>query len=174
MKNLEIESWGYQLWYTGRDRNHNGVGVIINKQLLEDVVEVRRKGDRILLVKLILSKEIFNVISVYAPQVGLDEYSKQQFWENLDEIVEGIPIEERFFIDGGLNGHVGTSRYGFNSVHEGFGFGKRNEPGNSILNFALSYDLILANTWFRKRESLDETWSLLEVDQVWPNRFLFN
>ena len=53
--------------------------VIIDKQLLEDVVEVRRKGDRILLVKVILGREIFNVISVYAPQVGLDESSKRQF-----------------------------------------------------------------------------------------------
>ena len=53
------------------------MGVIIDKQLLEDVVEVRRKGDKILL--LILGKEIFNVISIYAPQVGLDESSKRQF-----------------------------------------------------------------------------------------------
>jgi len=42
-----IESWGYKLWYTGRDRNRNGMGVIIDKQLLENVVEVRRKGDTI-------------------------------------------------------------------------------------------------------------------------------
>ena len=32
--------------------------MIIDKQMLEDVVEVRRKGDRI------LGREIFNVISV--------------------------------------------------------------------------------------------------------------
>ena len=50
--------------YTSRDRNHNGVDVIIDKQLLEDIVEVKKKGDRILLVKLILCREIFNVISV--------------------------------------------------------------------------------------------------------------
>ena len=72
-----IEPWSYKLWCTGRDRNHNGVGVIIDKQLLDDAVEVRRKGDRILLVKLVLGREIFNVISVYAPQVGLDESSKR-------------------------------------------------------------------------------------------------
>ena len=50
-------------------------------------------------------------------------------------------------------GHVGTSGYEFDSVHGGFGFGERNEIGNSILDFALFYDLILANTWSRKRES---------------------
>ena len=36
-----IEPWGYKLWYTCRDRNRNGAGVIINKQLLEDVVEIK-------------------------------------------------------------------------------------------------------------------------------------
>ena len=70
-----IKPLGYKLWCTSRDRNRNGVGVIINKQLHEDVVEVRRKGDRILLVKLIIDRGIFNFISVYAPQVGLDESS---------------------------------------------------------------------------------------------------
>ena len=61
---------------------------------------------RILLVKLIISRKIFNVISVYAPQVGLDESSKCQFWEDLDEIVQGISISEKFFIGSDLNGHV--------------------------------------------------------------------
>jgi len=59
-----IEPWGYKLWYTSRDKNRNGVGVIIDKQLLEDVVEVRRKGDRILLIKLILDREIFLMLLV--------------------------------------------------------------------------------------------------------------
>ena len=47
--------------------------------MLEDVVKVRRKDGRILLVKLILGREIFNVISIYAPQVGFDESSKCEF-----------------------------------------------------------------------------------------------
>ena len=48
--------------------------MIIDKQFLENVAKVRRKSDRILLVKLILGRKIF-----YAPQVGLDESSKHQF-----------------------------------------------------------------------------------------------
>jgi len=43
--------------------------------------------------------------------------------------VQNIPIREKIFIGGDLNVHVGTSRYGFDSVHEGFDFGERNEPG---------------------------------------------
>ena len=56
--------------------------------------------------------------------------------------MQGIPSREKLFIGGDLNGHVGTSRYEFDSVHGGFDFRKRKEPGNLILNFALSYDLI--------------------------------
>ena len=60
--------------------------------------------------------------------------------------MQDIPIREKIFINGDLNGHVETSCYGFNSVHGGFSFGKRNKSGNSILDFTLSYNLILANT----------------------------
>ena len=66
-------------------------------------------------------------------------------------LCKAYPVEKSFL----RRWHVGTSRYGFDSVHGGFDFGERNEPGKSILDFALSYDLILANTWFRKRVSLD-------------------
>ena len=66
-KAKEVEPYGYKLWYTGKDKTKNGVGIIVAKDLRDDVVEVRRKGDRILLIKLVLGDDIFNVISVYTP-----------------------------------------------------------------------------------------------------------
>ena len=68
---------GYKLWYTGRDRNRKGVGIILDRQLVDEVVDIRRKGNRILLIKLILGDETVNVISTYAPQIGLDDASKR-------------------------------------------------------------------------------------------------
>lgn len=47
--------------------------------MLGDVVGIRKKNNKILLVKFILNREIFNVISVYASQIGHDEFSKYQF-----------------------------------------------------------------------------------------------
>jgi hypothetical protein len=38
-------------------------------------------------------------------------------------------------------------------VHGGFGYGSRNQEGEGILNFALAYELFVANTLFRKRVS---------------------
>jgi hypothetical protein len=38
-------------------------------------------------------------------------------------------------------------------VHGGFGYGSRNQEGECILNFALAYDLFIANIFFKKRVS---------------------
>ena len=111
-----------------------------------------RKGDRIILVKLVLGGNIINIISVYAPQVGLDEHIKTQFWENMDELMRGIPQGEHVFIGGDFNGHVGKDYRGYQMVHGSHGFGDRNDPGEAILDFAVAYDLIVANTFFRKRD----------------------
>jgi hypothetical protein len=103
-------------------------------------------------VKLRVGDLIFNVISAYAPQIGLNESVKMQFWEELDALVSSVPISE-LFIGGDLNGHVGSTRVGFDEVYGGFGYGSRNQEGEGILNFVLAYDLIIANTLFRKKVS---------------------
>ena len=59
----------------------------------------------------------------------------------------------KLFIGGDLNGHVGATNIGFERVHGGFGYGSRSQEGEDILNFALAYDLLIANTFFSKRES---------------------
>jgi hypothetical protein len=151
-KAKEVEGTGFKLWYTGTAANKNGVGVLIDKSLKDGVVDVKRLGDRIILVKLVIGDLVLNVISAYAPQVGLNENSKREFWEGLEDMVSSVPVGEKLFIGGDLNGHAGTSSTSFEGVHGGFGSGTRNQ-GEEILNFALAYDMFIANTFFRKRKS---------------------
>jgi hypothetical protein len=114
------------------------------------VVDIKHQGDRIILVKLLVGDLVFNVISAYTPQIGHNESVKMQFWEELDALVSSVSISEKLFIGGYLNGHVGSTRVGFDGVHGGFGYGSRNQEMEGIFNFALAYDLIVANTLFRK------------------------
>jgi exonuclease III len=83
-----VEGSGFKLWYTGTTSGRNGVGILIDKSLKDGVVDVRSQGDRIILVRLVIGDLILNVISAYAPQVGLSESSKSQFWEDLDSVAE--------------------------------------------------------------------------------------
>jgi len=52
-----------------------------------------------------------------------------------------------------LNGHVGTTSAGFEAVHGVFGYGSKNQEGEEVLDFAVAFDLMIANTFFRKKES---------------------
>ena len=151
-KAKEIDSLGFKLWYSGRSRTRNGVGVIIDKSLKDNVVEIKRIDDSIIALKIVVDTKIINVISVYAPQVGLNICSKKKFWNDLEGLIQMIPLEEKIFIGGDLNGHVGRVVEDFKNIHGGYEFGVTNEEGRTILDFALAYDFAIANTLFKKRE----------------------
>nr|XP_016461268.1 PREDICTED: uncharacterized protein LOC107784624 [Nicotiana tabacum] len=103
-------------------------------------------------IKLVVGGFTVNVISAYAPQVGLDQEVKKQFCEDLDEMVRSILHTEKLFIGIYFNSHIEASAKGYDDVHGGFDFGDRNEGGNSLLDFGRAFDLVIANSSFPKRE----------------------
>jgi hypothetical protein len=149
-----VENTGFKLWYTGKERSKNGVGILIDKRLNNEVIAVRRQENKIIMIKLIFGNLILNIISAYALQVGLSDNVKRRFWEDLEDMVRRVPSSEKLFIGVDLNGNVGTVRWGFKRVHGSFGYGEQNQEGENILNFVIAYDLMVANTFFRKKNHI--------------------
>ncbi|GJX72808.1 retrovirus-related pol polyprotein LINE-1 [Tanacetum coccineum] len=48
--------------------------------------------------------------------------------------------------------HIGATTEGYSGVHRGFGYEVRNEEGRSILDFATAHDLVVVNSYFKKRD----------------------
>nr|XP_016438610.1 PREDICTED: craniofacial development protein 2-like [Nicotiana tabacum] len=155
---------GFKLWVSGCDRGKNGVGILVDRNLRELVVEVRRVNDRLMAIKLVVGGSTLNVISAYAPQVGLDEEIKRRFWEEFDGLVWSILLTEKLFIGGEFNGHIGATSWGYDGVHGSFGFGVRNGGGTALLDCAKAFDLVIANSCFPKKER--STW--LHFGVRWP------
>jgi hypothetical protein len=76
----------------------NGIVIVLDKSLKDGVVDIKRQRDKIILVKLLVGDLIFNVISAYTLQIGLNENIKMQFWEELDALVSSVSILEKLFI----------------------------------------------------------------------------
>ena len=93
------------MWCLRQDRNQNEVVVIMDERILKDVNEVCRMNDMIIKVKIVCAKEILDIISTYAPQVRIEESIKINFLEDLDDMVQNIPMNEKFYIKGGFR-HV--------------------------------------------------------------------
>jgi hypothetical protein len=58
-----VEDTGFKLWYTGNTSTKNGIGIVLDKRLKDGVVDIKRQGDRIILVKFLL--EIWFLILLY-------------------------------------------------------------------------------------------------------------
>jgi exonuclease III len=49
-KAKEVEDIGFKLWYTGTTSTKNGVSIVLDKSLKDEVVDIKRQGDMIILV----------------------------------------------------------------------------------------------------------------------------
>jgi hypothetical protein len=78
-KTKEVKDTGFKLWYTCTTSIKNVVGIVLDKSLKDGVVDIKRLGDMVILVKLLVGDLVFNVISASAPQIDLNESVKRQF-----------------------------------------------------------------------------------------------
>ena len=75
----------------------------------DKVLEVCRTSDRVMAVKIVLSDNVWTIVSAYAPQVGCDEDTKNAFWNELEAVIMKVPHKEKLILAGDLSGHVGES-----------------------------------------------------------------
>nr|XP_016479038.1 PREDICTED: uncharacterized protein LOC107800386 [Nicotiana tabacum] len=146
---------GYKLWYAGGaggTRGKNGVGILLERDLRELVVDVKRVNDTLIVIKLVVGGLTLSVASHTHHKRDWGEEVKRQFWEDLDEVVRGILHTDKIFIGCDVNGHIHEMTKGYDDVHEGFYYGVSNEGGSSLLDFSRAFDLVLANSCFQKRE----------------------
>jgi exonuclease III len=144
---------GIKLYYSGGTRPRNGVAICLQEEWQDKVIDVTRKSDRIIAIKLVTTNRTYNIVSVYAPQQGCEEQEKDRFWTELGAVCDGVPDSEELIVAGDLNGHVGVDRGGFERWHGGKSRGNTNAEGDRILNFVREGDLALVNTFFTKTDA---------------------
>ena len=140
----------FKLFWSGNGKNTGGVGILLAEKWWENVFEVVRVSDRIILIRMTIGKTVFVFVCVYAPQANLSDFEKDRFYQELQSTVAKIPASEQLLVCGDLNGHLGSQSTGFEEVHGGQAIGKRNTEGERILEFAFANDLLVGNTWFNK------------------------
>ena len=89
------------------------------------------------------------VIQVYAPTVDAEEPDVDQFYKDLEDLLE-LTHTKNVFIIGHWNAKVGSQ--GSPGVTGRFGLGVENEPGQRLTEFYQENALVIANTFlFLKR-----------------------
>ena len=141
----------YKFFWQGCNKGTAGVGVFIAERWIASVVNVVRVHERIMYVKLVIGKQIVNMVSAYAPQVGLSAEEKDDSWDSFIIVLSGITKQESIFIGSDMNGHVGRDAGGYG----GKGFGTRNAEGERILEFGDAVGMVVCNTFFKMVRKTD-------------------
>ena len=143
---------GCKLFYNEADGRKNGIWIVVREELAESVLEVKRVSDRLMAMKLEVKGSILNIVSMYAPQVNNSMEEKNDFWEDLNELIESISKKERTVLSADLNGHVGKGNIGDEEIMGRYGAGTRNKEGSMIVDFGKRIDLAIVNTYFKKKD----------------------
>ena len=143
----------YKLFWQVCNKGNSGVGVFIAERWIDSVVNVVRVNEQIMYVKLVIGKNIVNIVSAYAPQLGLSVEEKNAVWVSFIIVLSGILKQEIIFIGSDMNDHVGRDVDGYSGVHGGMGFSTRNAECERILDFGGAVGMVVCNTLFKKEDS---------------------
>ena len=124
----------------------------MREELAESVLEVKGVSDRLMAMKLEVNGSILNIVSAYAPQVNNSMEEKNDFWEDLDGLIESVSKQERIVLGADLNGHVGKGNIEDEKIMGRCGAGTRNKEGSMIVDFGKRMDLAIVNTYSKKKD----------------------
>ena len=117
---------------------------MVNKRVRNAVLGCNLKNDRMISVH--FQSKTFNirVIQVYALTSNTEEAEVEQFYEDLQDLLELTPQKDVLFIIGDWNAKGGSQETP--GVTGKFGLGVQNEARQRLIKFCQENTLVIANT----------------------------
>ena len=84
------------------------------------------------------------VIQVYAPTSNAEQAEVEQFYEDLQDLLELMPPKDVLFFIGDWNVKIGSQE--IPGITGKFGLGVKNEAGQRLTGFCQENALVIANT----------------------------
>ena len=97
------------------------------------------------------------VNQAYAPTSNAEEAEVEQFYEDLQDLLELTPKKDVIFIIGDWNAKVGSQETP--EVIGKFGLGVWNEAGQRLIEVCQENALVIANTLFQQHKRRLYTWT---------------
>ena len=124
----EFNSGDHYIYYCGQESlRRNGVAIMVNERVQNAVLGCNLKNNRMISVH--FQGKPFNimVIQIYAPTSNAEEAEVEEFYEDLQDLLEATPKKDVLFIIGDWNAKVGSQETP--GVTGKFGFGIRMKQG---------------------------------------------
>jgi len=130
---------------------------MVNKRVQNAILGSNLKNDRMISIR--FQGKPFNimVIQAYAPNSNTEEAEIEQFYEDLQDLLELTLKKDVLFIIGDWNAKLGSQETP--RVTGKFGLGLWNEAGQRLIEFCQENALVIANTLYQQHKRRLYTWT---------------
>ena len=130
---------------------------MVNKRVQNAVLGYNLLNDR--MISVCFQGEPFNitVIQVNAPTSNAEEAEVEQFYEDLQDLLELTTKKDVLFLIGDWNAKVGSQE--IPGVTGKFGLGVQNEAGKRLTEFCHENALVKTNTLFQQHKRRLYAWT---------------
>ncbi|KAJ0179579.1 hypothetical protein K1T71_005291 [Dendrolimus kikuchii] len=168
---ITLES-GHLLYFREGDKaSQGGVGFLVNKSLVNNVVEVSSVSNRVAyLVLKLTNRYSLKVIQVYAPTSAHPDEEVEAMYEDITKAIHGTTSAHYNVVMGDFNAKVGVQECDEPKIGP-YGLGRRNHRGQMLVNFLEMQGLFLMNSFYKKK--LQRRWTWQSPDTVTKNEIDF-
>ncbi|XP_041980242.1 craniofacial development protein 2-like [Aricia agestis] len=142
----------------GDHTSRGGVGFLVNKSLVDNVVEISSVSERVAyLVLRLTDRYSLNIVQVYAPTSTHSDDQMETMYEDVSKVLNTTPKTHFNVVMGDFNSKVGVRASGESCLGQ-HGVGIRNRRGQMLVNFFEKEGLFLMNSFFKKMPQRKWTW----------------
>lgn len=140
----------------GQTPGKYGVGFIVNKRLKHCIENFIGITERVALINLNIEGFKLSIIQAYAPTEAAKEEEMEQFYNTINSTIN--TTHGNLILMGDFNAKIGIPKPEEHLIMKQHGYGKRNDRGQKLIEFARENKLTIINTCFKKKPKRRWTW----------------
>ena len=148
--------------YSGMDEGENherGVGFILSKEAAQCLFEWEPVSERIIRARFNSKWQQVTILQCYAPTNEATEEAKDDFYDQLQMVLEQVPCKDVKIVKGDMNVKVGIDNTGREGVMGEHGArAEMNENGERWADLCQANELVIGGTLFPHKECHKRTW----------------
>ena len=144
---------GFLQWKRGQ--TEHGVGFLVHKDIVNTVMECCPVSSRLITIRLRVVPFNITIVQAYAPTSDYDDNKIEEFYFQLQNVIDQTPKKDIFVVQVDWNAKVGRDACGnWQGICGPFCNDDTNERGLRLLEFATFYDLVLGNTFGHHKDNI--------------------
>nr|XP_049612464.1 uncharacterized protein LOC125989972 [Syngnathus scovelli] len=150
----------HKFYFSGReDRHEHGVGFLVNKEVTGAVIACQPINSRIITIRLKSLPFNLTIIQAYAPTTDHPDEEVEDFYHQLQKVIDETPKKDILVVQGDWNGKIGKDAFNdWKSTCGPYCNDISNDRGLRLLEFASLNELKIMNNLGPHKKSRRMTW----------------